>query len=155
MMGYKFTIGNATPKFDKSDFPYLGAGWSVAGATHPDAPTFPGDEMTGNGNARSPSYSVWSDFCKDVGIYEVFYYQSGHLIAGHPGCAGITPEMVDVVAGALKGRMAKASLPPGFESEWGYDGPPNYDYNLARLIWLEWWMRWAIANCETPAIENT
>jgi len=153
-MGYTFTIGNATPRHHKDDFPYLSAEWDVDGMTLEDAPTFPGDEMTGSSNQRSSSYSVWSSFCKEVGLYEVFYYETGHLVGSHPGCAGITKEMCDHVTDRLREWKSKASLPAGFEAEWGYKGPPNFDYSLARLTWLEWWMRWALENCETPAIAN-
>lgn len=154
-MGYTFTVGNAVPEFSKDYFPELSARWVVEGATHLDAPTAPGDEMTGNGNCRSPSYTVWSDFCRSTGLYDLFYDGRGHLHAGHPGCIGITAEFADAVSAALSAYRQKATLPPGFEADWSYDGPPNYDYHLARLIWLDWWVRWAIANCETPAIHNT
>lgn len=154
-MGYTFTIGNAVPEFDKSDFPYLSARWTVKNASHPDAPTFPGDEMTGNGNARSPSYTVWSDFCRSVGLYDLFYDERGRLHASHPGCVGIDKDFADAVSAALAKYKSRATLPPGFESDWAYEGPANYDYHLARLIWLDWWCRWAVENCETPAIENT
>jgi hypothetical protein len=154
-MGYTFTIGNAKPNFSKDDFPYLYSGWAVERATHPDAPTFPGDEMTGNGNERSPSYSVWSDFCKTVGLYSLFYDEYGHLRAGHPGCIGIDEEFAISVHLALIAYRGKSKLPPGFESDFCYKGPANYDYHLARLIWLDWWVHWALENCETPAIENT
>ena len=153
-MGYTFTIGNAVPKFSKEDFPYLGAGWEVEGMRHDDAPNFPGDEMTKNGNSRSPSYSVWSDFCKQTGIYSLFYDDRGHLLAGHPGCIGIDQGFRAGIAEALAAYQAKATPPPGFEA-WNYDGPANFDYHLARLIWLDWWVDWALKNCETPAMENT
>jgi hypothetical protein len=152
-MGYTFKIGNAVSEFDKSNFPHLSAEWDVMSVTHPDAPTFPNDEMTGNSSERSPSYSTWAEFCRETGIFSLFYDERGHLHGGHPGCIGITPEMAAEVAQALERRRAKASLPPGFEG-WDYQGPARYDYNLARLIWLDWWMRWAIENCETPAIAN-
>ncbi len=154
-MGYKFTIGNAKPYHSKDDFPYLGAGWSVETTSSPDAPTFPGDEMTGSGNDRRPSYTVWSDFCKSVGLYDLFYDARGNLHAGHPGCVGIDADFAEEVASALRRYQAKATLPPGFESDRSYNGPPIFDYHLARLIWLDWWVRWALENCETPAIENT
>jgi len=67
---------------------------------------------------------------------------------------GITKDFADELMLALEMYKAKATLPPGFEAEWDYDGPPNYDYSLARLIWLQWWVNWAITNCETPAISN-
>jgi hypothetical protein len=154
-MGYTFKIGNAEPKFDKSDFPHLSAGWDVKGASSADAPTFPNDEMTSNTSERSPSYSVWADFCRHVGIYDLFFDDGGRLHAGHPGCIGITKEDADRVTAALSTYQAKATLPPGFEG-WHYrEGDPVHsDAHLARLIWLEWWMRWALENCETPAIAN-
>jgi hypothetical protein len=33
-------------------------------------------------------------------------------------------------------------------------GTDLYDADLARLIWLEYWIDWAIHRCETPAIEK-
>jgi hypothetical protein len=153
-MGYTFTIGNASPKFSKDDFPYLSARWEVEGATHPDAPVFPNDEMTGNSNSRSPSYTVWSDFARETGLYQFFYDDRGHLNAVHPGCIGLTKEDADLISAALARYQVSALLPPGFEG-WDYNGPARYDYHLARLIWLDWWVRWAVENCETPAMENT
>jgi len=154
-MGYTFRIGNAVPEFSKDYFPYLEAKWCVKDTTMPNAPTFPNDEMTGNSNSRSPSYSVWSDFCRKTGIYDLFYDEYGNLHASHPGCIGIDNEFADAITLALVKYRAKSTLPPGFESDYSYKGPANYDYHLARLIWLDWWVRWAVENCETPAIENT
>lgn len=153
-MGYTFKVGNAVPSFDKSDFPYLSAEWEVESATHTDAPAFPGDDMTGKGNSRSPSYTVWADFCRATNLTHVFFDDRGHLLASHPGCIGITAHDLQMVTASLEAYRATATLPPGFESDWLYEGPPNFDYHLARLIWLEWWMRWAVENCETPAIQN-
>lgn len=153
-MGYNITVGNAVPEHSKEYFPDLSARWIVEGATSDAAPTFPGDEMTGNGNERSPSYSTWADFARTVGLYEFFYDERGHLHAGHPGCIGITKEDADLVTAALNRYRAQSTLPPGFNS-WDYEGPATFDGHLARLIWLEWWMRWAVENCETPAIQNT
>lgn len=154
-MGYTFTIGNAVPVANKDSFPELSVRWIVEGVTNDDAPSFPGDEMTGKSNMRSPSYSVWHEFCKTTGVYEFFYNSQGRLHASHPGCIGITEEDADFVSEALSVYKEKATLPAGFEEEWGYEGPPNYDYHLARLIWLEYWMQWAVKHCETPAISNT
>ena len=154
-MGYTFRIGNATPSFDKDNFPHLGARWVVEPAVHPDAPVFEHDEMTGNSNSRSPSYSVWADFCHSTGLSSLFYDYRGHLKAGHPGCMGITQDDADFVTEALKNYRKEATLEPGFEADWQHEGPATRDYHLARLIWLEFWMQWAVKNCETPAIENT
>jgi len=162
-MGYTFKVGNAIPVHSK-DYGELYASWEVEAETSPNAPTFINDEMTGSSNSRSPSYSAWHDFCNQAGIYSLFYDERGHLHAGHPGCVIITTDDLQQVSLALEAYREKASLPPGF-SGYGvfnqgtnqYDTPDEgkYDPCLARLIWLEWWMRWATENCETPAIQNT
>jgi hypothetical protein len=28
------------------------------------------------------------------------------------------------------------------------------DFHGARLVWLEWWVRWALDNCKVPVIYN-
>ena len=154
-MGYIFKIGNATPHFSKADFPYLEARWRVEDVEIESAPNFPND-FGGQSNMRMPTYTAWYNFCKNVGLYEFFYVDSYRLASEHPGCVGITKEDVDMVTEALRVYQRKAALPAGFESSdiLKDDHIPSCDGDLARLIWLEWWMRWAIENCETPAIEN-
>ena len=153
-MGYNFSVGNAVPNHNKDYFPELYAAWEVKGEEQPDAPNFPNDAAKKT-NYRSPSYTVWANFCRNTGLYEFFYDELGQLHAGHPGCIGITQEDANFVTAALNRYRAKATLPPGFEEDCFYQGPSNYDYDLARLMWLEWWMQWAVKNCETPAIQNT
>ena len=154
-MGYNIIIGNAEPFFDKDDFPFLFARWRVKTIELDNAPSFIND-CTSKSNMRSPSYTVWSDFCRSTGLYELFFNAANGLISacGHPGCIGITKDDLDTVSQSLARYQSKSTLPAGFET-WDYKGSPNYDYHLARLIWLEWWMRWAIENCETPAIHNS
>ena len=152
-MGYDITIGNAVPKFIKEDGELL-AWWDVEGATSDQAPTFINDEMTGNSNSRSPSYCAWTDFTKDVGLHPMFYGEWDGLMRQHPGCFPITMVDLLVVQSALEKRKAISTREPGF-SGWNNDeDEEKYDYNLARLMWLEFWMRWALENCETPAIQN-
>jgi len=153
-MGYTFTVGNAVPVHHKDYFPHLSARWEVESKELDEAPSFPGDEMTGKSNSRSPTYSAWSDFCRATSLYEFFYDARGHLHADHPGCIGITQEDADFVTAALNRYRSISTLPAGFEKDWTYEGSANYDYHLARLMWLEFWMQWAVKNCETPAIQN-
>lgn len=154
-MGYIFKVGNAKPHFSKEDFPYLDARWQVEDVEIESAPNFPND-FGGKSNMRMPSYTVWYNFCRNVGLYEFFYVDSFRLANEHPGCVGITEEDVYVVSEALRVYQSKATLPAGFESFDNFANGyiPSCDGDLARLIWLEWWMRWALENCETPAIEN-
>lgn len=114
-MGYTFKIGNAVPKFSKDDG-YLSARWVVEPMRRDDAPTFPHDEMTGNGNDRSSSYNVWSEFCKATGIYDVFYDERGHLHAGHPGCVMLKRSDLERVKEAREAWQKTSTLPPGWKT---------------------------------------
>lgn len=163
-MGYNLTIGNAVPEFSK-DYGELSARWVVPFVRHPDAPVFPNDGLTANSNGRSPSYSGWSIFCDHVGLTRLFYDERDGLLRPHPGCKLLTAAHHTEVLAALQRRQTSSDKPPGFagDSKFNHEtrawepspDEGKYDHHLARLIWLEWWMRWALANCETPAFENT
>lgn len=167
----------------------------VRGVSQPDAPTFPEDGMTGNGNSRHPGYSQWTDFTRTASIYDLFFDKEEGLMREHPGCFLLRQRDLDRVRFALdQWRSKHQGTVPGFgdreyfEKEiarlkpWVESGaldaeperkacvaarladyqrdmaalPPSgtFDPVLARLIWLEWWMAWALANCKTPAIHN-
>lgn len=162
-MGYTITIGNAKPEFSKDDGE-LWARWTVDGKTSSEAPTFPNDEMTGNSNSRSPSYTAWAEFCTEAGFHDLFLEKYEGLMAEHPGCKMLLPEHLLIVQAALAKWKRTATKQPGFcgwgkfneiTQKWETPDEGKYDHTLARLLWLEFWMRWALDNCETPAIENT
>ena len=150
-MGYSIKIGNAVPFHSKDEYE-LYACWDVESATSDDAPTFINDQMTGNSNGRHPSYSGWNDFLQKTDLGDLFYKD---LMEQHPGCVQIKPEHYERVHSALEDYQKIATKPPGF-GDWmnNVDGS-HYDPYLARLIWLDFWMKWALDNCETPAIRNT
>lgn len=159
-MGYTFLVGNACAPVndagvDESDEDYRDpkdfSTWRVEWLELPDAPAFPND-FRPRCNERSPSYSAWSAFCKETGLTDYFYDARGHLRAGHPGCVRITINDVNLVTAALEAYRLKTTRQPGFAAE-GEDDTV-YDYQLARLMWLHWWMVWAVENCENPAIQN-
>jgi hypothetical protein len=153
-MGYSITIGNAVPFFSKEDGD-LYACWRVEGATSDQAPTFINDQMTGNSNGRHPSYTGWSDFCRETCLYDLFYKEWEGFFCRHPGCVMITEEHYTEVHNALEEYQKNATKPPGF-GKWTDDVDEiAYDPQLARLMWLDFWMRWALDNCETPAIQNS
>jgi hypothetical protein len=162
-MGYNIYIGDAKPEFSKDDGE-LWARWTVNGMALPDAPTFPNDEVTGNGNCRSPSYVGWSEFCEAVGLHDLFLEKWEGLMGEHPGCKMLHKEHLLQVQAALEKWKRTATKDPGFSgwpkhnpdtNQWETPDDGKYDHNLARLIWLEFWMRWALENCETPAIANS
>ena len=164
-MGYTFTIGEAEiESFD--DYIRIGA----VGAVDMDAPAH--DDFVGQSNSRSPSYTGWSEFCREAGITELFYGQGWsreerrHLepsatfhresiyLAEHPGCARIIPGDLTYVREARKAYLEKnPGAVPGFQDEIGVDN--GTDSTLARLIWLEFWLDWALKNCKIPVIQNT
>lgn len=172
-MGYNIAIGEACFDGDR-DEAYLRV-W-VEGEAHEEAPTFPNDTLTGNSNSRSPGYSAWTNFCRDVGLYGMFYGRDGRrdpymepdpdshreapVLAEHPGFAAINQADVLAVKRALDEHIAKyGELTPGFRTwdEREEDAPPDAMQcaQRARLIWLDYWCRWAVENCKWPIIANS
>lgn len=171
-MGYTLTIGEAIvhpPEWeDYSGGETIDCRIEAKGEARDDAPTFANDSLTANTNERSPSYTVWSNFCEAVGLYKLFYgkdksdgYRSyDGLLAHHPGAALLGPEQaLDVRQALERYRLAHPEANPGFEA-WELDKnpdptPENVDPTLARLIWLDYWVTWAVENCEHAILENT
>lgn len=52
-MGYTINIGSAEPEWPANLDEDVEPGWTVEGLAREDAPTFPGDEMTGNKIGRA------------------------------------------------------------------------------------------------------
>lgn len=111
-MGYTFWIGEAV--LEDADLRDEEGGYaltvdiSVKTLSLPDAPRFEGDELTGNSNERSPSYSTWTDFCRDEGLYELFYNSEGHLHGGHPGNVRLTFPLPDDGTGRARSPREEA-----------------------------------------------
>ena len=123
----------------------------------PDAPIFPNDEMTGNGNARHPGYTTWYNFTKNAGLYDLFFDEKTGLMREHPGHQPLEAHHAVEIGHALtRWREKHPDTTPGFEKFSFDQNAPivGYDYTLARLIWLDWWVKWALAHCEHPAIYN-
>lgn len=139
-----------------------------------NAPLFPGDSLTKRSNWRSPSYSNWERFAKDRGLYDLFYgarpddrgavRRERSLMTTHPGIERIEPSDLAEVSIALERYRAQpwptAERIAGWDPKYDwrfphlYAGDPRYDGDLARLEWLEWWMGWALHNCERPSFAN-
>ena len=155
-MGYTIKIGNAIPKFSK-EHGELYAAWEVELVNKKDAPAF--GELNDFENQRWPSYTTWADSMRVLGLHSMFLSSNEGLMRSHPGCEIITDEHVAKVKDAIANRRAtNGGKPPGF---WGYDTKSHTEFDngndphLARGIWLEYWMTWAVENCETPSIENS
>jgi hypothetical protein len=172
-MGYTIIIGEACFEGSREDA-YFRV-WAKPEA-HDDAPVFPNDPLTGNGNSRSPGYSAWTDFCRDTGLYGMFYGVNGRrdpymqadpdchrevpILAEHPGVALLNERDVLAVKHALDQHIAKhGDLAPGFRKwdEKDEDMPAHAmeSAQRARLIWLHYWSDWAVRNCTWPVIANS
>jgi hypothetical protein len=124
--------------------PYLSV--TVRAATRPDAPAFDNDPMTGRGNHRHPSYAGWRGFCEEAGLDALFFDEEAGLMRRHPGTSPLLPEHGAVIRRALElWRETHPDVRPGFLS--------GQDHVLARLLWLDWWVQWALAQ-PVPAIHN-
>jgi hypothetical protein len=169
-VSYSILIGNAElesawPGDDEPE-----ARWVVNAHEEPDALTFPFDGMTGNSNGRHPGYGQWADFCRASGLYALFYgiaepdgrRHAGGILSRHPGIVPLTPDMFATVRAARERWLARH---PNAIPGWDYpehfpgrdevdDGVRGRDATLARLLWLEWWMDWALRTCERPAVHN-
>ena len=128
-----------------------------------DAPHFPHDEMTSNGNSRHPGYSQWSNFARQAGLHAFFFDKENGLMREHPGAFMLTQDHSEVVSNALsKWRREHQAIEPGWCGcvqccgRMGDKAAKHVDRDgvLARLIWLDFWIRWAIGSCKVPAIYN-
>jgi hypothetical protein len=82
------------------------------------------------------------------------FHRETPLIADHPGAVPLLPGDLEYVRAArIRREQTNGGRPPGF---WEDDGTDNgNDHTLARLLWLEFWIDWALDNCEVPIIQNT
>ena len=139
-MGYSLAIGELTSIIDDDngeERPY------VECVKHDDAPAF--DEPTDYTNQRWPSYTSWADFAEGVGLSDLLL---DTLIPEHPGIAPILPEHLDMVKRAtlkMKQRFKGIGAADGSDEGWW----------LMRLVWLEYWMKWALENCKQPTFYNS
>lgn len=159
-MGYSIYIGNAVLEeydLDDTDGVYS-PHYVVHGMTHPDAPEFPNDSMTGKSNSRHPSYTGWSEFVNQFGIRDLFGGNERSCFHAHPGCMRITENDLQIVRNRIAEWKLTHNKPPGFDPGLFPDEKEGevgqFDYILARALWLEWWMDYALKNCERPAIYN-
>jgi hypothetical protein len=125
-----------------------------------EAPDLLNDDFVRNSNCRLPSCTAWVEFTKETGLYEFFFNKETGLFSPLYGCAAFDKKDVEVVQQALKARQQYADehgLVPGFEPD-DPEERKNFkiktDPTLLRLVWLEFWMNWAINNCKNPAITS-
>lgn len=170
-MSYSIYIGQAVIiKRNPKDYDgELKADFIVKSHEELGAPVFENDTMTGNSNSRHPGYGAWDDFATSTGLHDFFFDKEKGLMRQHPGCFKLTKKHAKIVSKALADYQAKyPKAQPGFAKQFMANsgivmsnsrtmGAPDEtvaEYHLARLMWLNWWVQWAIKNCKRPAIYN-
>lgn len=109
-----------------------------------DAPYSP--DASGYTNGRHPGYSSMKEWTEAVGLYDLFFDKESGLMRQHPGCFALTREHLARITTARE-RWAK---------EHPETVDPNYEHHFMylRLVWYEWWVKYALKNCQRPAIYN-
>ena len=142
-MGYSLIIGEK--KIETEDgFTRV---WAED-ARHDSAPAF--GDPTDYTNERWPSYSTWNDFCRNTGLYDLFYTHEKALIYEHPGWQPLTLHHQAVINAAYK--KYKRDHPTAQTHMMPYNTTNGY---LCRLEWLKYWVDWALENCKNPVFCNS
>lgn len=147
-MGYSITIGELSIDAAPEDGVECSCiNFSAKGVAIEGSPAY--GEPTDGTNQRWPSYSSWSNHLENAGLYDVFFF-GGHLIGGHPGVRLVTKELLERIS---KAKADLESEHPNIEATM----QPYTDINgtYCRVIWLEYWCKWAIENCTVPVIANS
>lgn len=105
------------------------------------------------GNTRYMSYVAWAAFVDATGLASVL----GRVTMGEDElCLHLTAPRVARITALLDAYRAAhpEAVPRFWYADVGNTGSPSAeaDAHLARLVWLEWWARWAYAHCRRPAI---
>lgn len=180
IMGYNIGIGEAEINYYAEDN-FLSI--SAEATTHPEAPDLGKGDVSGKGNYRYPSYCAFSNWCDETGLSDVFFQIDEErsrqrqlygfkdpkclvMQGGHPGAVPLTEEKWMMVKLALVKWRADHpnAIMPTVENTahlglWETDprtvDGDQLDYTLGRLVWFEFWMRWALDNCKKPIISNS
>jgi|TARA_R110000851_G_scaffold305841_1_gene464003 hypothetical protein len=170
-MGYTLKIGDLVVDYDQ-DEDYPNVSLTAKGFAHDGAPAF--GEPTDHTSERWPSYSGWSEFTQKAGIYTMFYgkehgsmelSRDDALLRHHPGCVPLTEchrREVNAALAAWKVKYPDATPTfgkPAPEGErnffWVDEDNPEENSQMTRLVWLHYWINWALDNCEQPVFENS
>jgi len=118
----------------------------VAELERDDAPAFAGDDAPQT-NVRRPSARVWEQTVDALGLRGLFTGPRG-LLARIPGAAPLRAAHVKTVRAAVaRYQAAHPRLVARF------DAAPEAAF-LARGLWLEYWMDWAVRTCRRPVLVN-
>lgn len=162
-MTVDFRIGNAEIEIWEDTYEL-----TVARLVLNEAPEFLNDSLTGKQNFRSMANRAYSEFIAEHNLKDFDDMFSDDSSRIHV----ITQDMLDCIVNARElHELTIGEKVPGWALANGFivlpDGSyrfyteeevdiatkeSNTDADLARLMWFEWWLKWALDNCERPAI---
>ena len=112
------------------------------------APVFPDSNKNGftdSSNRRAFSYHAWAYFGESSGLTDLLERVE---ISGHPGIFNLVDGDLARINQALEVYQVRyPDIAPAF-------GESDEAADLARLLWLRWWVKWALDTCESPALYN-
>lgn len=148
-MGYSLYIGQGRLLRHKQ---WTGSHYARARCiTHKGAPAY--GEPTDGTNMRWPSYSSWTKFCYFVGLTDMFFNPETGLMRNHSGCEPLLPVHKEQIDFALIELMKKYPHAIARMSDDGAYG--DCDMQLARLMWLKYWVDYALKHCSSPVFYNS
>lgn len=164
-MSYDIYIGEAKINYYPEDG-YMELG--VKDIELDNAPEFGFGDISGKSNGRFPGYSQMSKFCETVGLKELFYDEESGFLRPHPGCKPITQDHLEIITKAKEKwekehPNCKELLPTKDKEPANYfyidfdtreQEEKKYDWIYARLVWFEFWFKWALKSCKMPCISN-
>lgn len=149
-MGYTLKIGEAIIDYDVDDrWPedsYVDI--NATSIKTDDAPAF--GEITDYTSERLPSYTSWGDFIRFAGVGNMFGNSDYSLIKAHPGCVPITTKHKELIDEAWVNYTEK--YPNATPT---YDTDKTEDAHMCRLVWLRYWIHYALEHCKQPVFYNS
>ncbi len=169
-MSYSIYIGKAIISYSNEEGDaYVSV--EAEGEVNEEAPNFGYGDISGQGNGRHPGYSQMANFCRETGLYNLFYDKEDGILRHHPGCVPLEKRHLKAVVAAkekweLDYQECKQKIPYEYtepenykDMSWNeretYEKQQGFDWFYARLIWYEFWMKYALEKYEMPVISNT
>jgi len=158
-MGFDFRVGEAIIDHQQED--YL-CSIDVKKVNVKEAPIF--NKYWGQTNKIHVSYGGWKEICRFIRLEDLFYDTDADycLLQSHPGCVPITPFHLTVLNNRYSeylvrcpsaiptfGNINKTNMLEGDKSN------PIENNMLCWLVWLIFWFKWALNNCERPVFCNS
>lgn len=89
------------------------------------------------GNYCFAPYAQWHGFCDHVGLSGLFFdkEREDNLLVEHSGCVPLT-------------EKHRSEINEAFEKR-------NKGHPIIHLVWLHYWVNWALDNCKQPVFVNS